>query len=97
MTPRTLAAIAVFALTGTALAQTPPGNNQPPASIGNRANGLDYQPTPNEIVPREKAAGVLPPAAQERAIDQELRQLDYQALKSEGMSTQSVPPAPQSH
>ena len=65
-----------------------------PAAIGNRANGLSYQPTPNEVEPREKAAGLAPEAAQQRRINDELWRLDAQALKREGLSAKSVPNNP---
>ena len=82
--------IAVLSFTGSAMAQgTETGS--PPREIGNRANGYDYQPTPSELAPREKAAGIVPPAAQQRAENQELDSIDKQLLQSEGLSTKSVP------
>jgi hypothetical protein len=85
-----IAVAAAFCVTGTAMGQVQ-GNGPPPSAIGNHANGFDYQPTPGEIVPREKAAGIRPPAAQQRATDQELEQLDKDLLREEGLSTKSVP------
>lgn len=67
------------------------GGTPAPAAEGNRANGLDYQPTPSEVVPREKAAGIQPPAAQQKANDQLLERLDKNLLHGEGLSTESVP------
>jgi hypothetical protein len=82
--------IAVLSFTSAAMAQgTETGS--PPREIGNRANGYDYQPTPSELAPREKAAGIVPPPAQQRAENQELDSLDKQLLQSEGLSTKSVP------
>jgi|ERR1700722_18150324 hypothetical protein len=83
--------IAVFSFASGALAQGGGGNGSPPREIGNRANGYDYQPTPSELAPREKAAGIVPPPAQQRAENQELDSLDKQLLQSEGLSTKSVP------
>jgi hypothetical protein len=74
-----------------AFAQNPGGNGSPPKEIGNRENGYDYQPTPSEIGPREKAAGIVPSAAQNRAENKELDRLDKDLLQSEGLSTNSVP------
>ena len=64
-----------------------------PLSIGNRANGFDYQPTPAEVGPRERAAGIAPSAQQSRRIDDEVFSLDRQLLKSEGVSSGSLPSA----
>ncbi len=61
------------------------------AATGNRANGLNYQPTPNEVVPREKAAGVQPPAAQRGSNSRTLENIDKNLLHDEGKSTKSVP------
>lgn len=58
---------------------------------GNRANGLNYQPTPNQVVPREKAVGIQPPPAQKKANGQMLEQMDKNLLRQEGQSTNSVP------
>jgi hypothetical protein len=83
--------IAVFSFASGALAQGGGAGGSPPKEIGNRANGYDYQPTPSELAPREKAAGIVPPAAQQRAENQELDRIDRQLLQSEGLSTKSVP------
>ncbi|HEX2940901.1 MAG TPA: hypothetical protein VHO91_07620 [Rhodopila sp.] len=88
-----LVAIAICASTAGAFAQNSTGSNVP-AVIGNRANGLSYQPTPDEVEPREKAAGLAPDAARQRQINDELWRLDAQALKREGLSTKSVPGHP---
>jgi hypothetical protein len=61
---------------GAALAQ-PAG---PPAQIGNRANGFDYQPTQGGIQAREKAAGITPDPQQSQQEDQTLLQLDHKLL-----------------
>ena len=58
---------------------------------GNRANGLDYQPTPNEVRPREKAEGIQPPVAQQKADGRMLERMDKNLLREEGQSTKSVP------
>lgn len=84
------AVIALFGLVGEVAAQTA-GGNSAPAEIGNRANGRDYQPTPQEVAPREKAAGIQPPAAQERADSRDLDRIDRNLLRSEGLSTKSAP------
>lgn len=82
--------IAALLVAGTAMAQSP-GGSSVPREIGNRANGFDYQPTPGEVGPREKSAGVQLPAAQRNATDQELEQMDKNLLREQGLSTKSVP------
>ena len=86
--------IAVLSFAGAAMAQGGGGSGSPPREIGNRANGYDYQPTPSELAPREKAAGIVPSPAQQRAENQELDSIDKQLLQSEGLSTKSVPKLP---
>lgn len=76
------------ALAQMALAQTQP---QPPREIGNRANGLSYQPTPGQVRPAERHAGVQPPQTREQTENRDLERIDRNALRSEGMSTKSVP------
>jgi hypothetical protein len=51
------------------------GNTSVPTEIGNRAHGFSYQPTRSQVIPRERAAGVRPSAAQQAATDQELQQI----------------------
>jgi len=82
--------VAVIGFAAPALAQTAPTPSAP-AEIGNRANGKDYQPTPNEVVPREQSAGVLPNVAHQQAENKAVEQIDRDALKKVGQSTQSVP------
>ncbi|WP_428483995.1 hypothetical protein [Rhodopila sp.] len=82
--------VAAFCLTAAAMAQTP-GGGSVPREEGNRANGLDYQPTPSEVVPRERAAGIQPPAAQQKANNRFLQQTDKKLLQGQGLSTKSVP------
>ncbi len=84
------AMLAAFLMTTAAMAQNS-NRAAPPVAQGNRANGLDYQPTPGEVIPREKAAGVQPPAAQQRSTDQVLERTDKKLLQDEGQSTKSVP------
>jgi hypothetical protein len=85
-----LAVIAILCLAGPAMAQGA-GGGSVPTEIGNRANGLDYQPTPSEVIPREKAAGIEPSVARERAANEDLARIDKDLLLSEGISTESVP------
>jgi hypothetical protein len=85
-----MAMVAVFGLTGTAIAQNT-DENSIPREIGNRANGKSYQPTPAEVHPREKAVDIRPSQQQEQAEDKELHHLDKSLLRSEGLSTKSVP------
>ncbi|HEX3574847.1 MAG TPA: hypothetical protein VHU42_09625 [Rhodopila sp.] len=85
-----LAVIAMLCAAGPALAQGPTGGSVP-AEIGNRANGLDYQPTQSEVVPREKASGIEPPISRERAANADLIRMDKDLLLSEGIGTDSVP------
>jgi hypothetical protein len=85
-----LVAIATLCLMGAAAAQTA-SDGSIPRRIGNRANGLSYQPTPREVVSKEKAAGVRPSTASQQATDQELADIDRRLLLEEGLSTSSVP------
>lgn len=84
------AMVAGFLMTTAAVAQNS-GGAPAPAVTGNRANGLNYQPTPSQVVPREKAAGIQPPVAQRKATDQLLEHTDRKLLQDEGQSTKSVP------
>jgi hypothetical protein len=86
MRMRLVAVVATFCLMTAAIAQ-----NSPPSQIGNRAHGFDYQPTPREVVPREKATGILPPADQQEATNRDLERMDRDLLRDEGLSTRSVP------
>jgi hypothetical protein len=85
-----LAAIVAFGFSGAAMAEGMNGSS-PPTQIGNIANGNDYQPTPSEVVPREEAAGIALPGEREKAISQDLDRMDADLLRSEGLSTKSVP------
>ena len=85
-----LVAVATFCFMGAAAAQSV-GDGSVPRSIGNRANGFDYQPTPGEVIHREKAAGVRPSMGSQQATDQELENLDRDLLAKEGLITSSVP------
>lgn len=58
---------------------------------GNRVNGVDVQPTPQEIHPAERQAHVAPSPKQRRAEDRTLQRIDRKALRQEGMSPKSVP------
>ncbi len=91
-----MVAIAVLGLTGTAMAQNA-DENSIPRDIGNRANGKSYQPTPAEVHPSERAAGIRPSPVQERANDKELHHLDENLLRSEGLSTKGVPNMTDTH
>jgi hypothetical protein len=81
---------ATLSIITTAMAQTTGGNSPPPTS-GNRANGLNYQPTPGEVVPRERSAGVQAPPAKQQETNQDLERMDKNLMRSEGLGTQSVP------
>ncbi len=61
------------------------------SETGNRANGRDYQPTPAEVQPRERAAGIQAPAPQQQRNDKDLERIDRELLRDHGMSTSSVP------
>jgi hypothetical protein len=82
--------MAPIAITTVALAQSGPATSVP-REEGNRANGLDYEPTPAEVLPRERAAGIIPPAARQQSNDQALERMDKNLLQSEGLNTKSVP------
>lgn len=85
-----LAAVVALFVTTEAMAQNP-GRVAAPREDGNRANGRDYQPTPSEVVPREKAAGIGPSGAQKDANGQLLERMDKDLLREQGLSTKSVP------
>ena len=86
-----VAVVLSFASVAPAIAQNANGGSIP-RDIGNRANGKSYEPTPNEVVPREQAAGIRPTSKQEQAKDAELGHMDKSLLRSEGLSTKRVPP-----
>jgi hypothetical protein len=65
--------LAAVSLATASVAQTQ--DNNIPREIGNRANGFSYQPTPSEVIPREKQAGIRPSAAQQKAADAEVDRL----------------------
>jgi hypothetical protein len=99
------AAIAAVFLVDTAVAQptaTQPTATQPTATqptapngvpriIGNRANGFSYQPTPQEVIPRERAAGLRPSAAAEEKANRDLEAIDRDLLRNEGQGSGNVP------
>ncbi|HVY16236.1 MAG TPA: hypothetical protein VHB27_13505 [Rhodopila sp.] len=58
---------------------------------GDRANGNDYQPTPSEVRPAERQAGVTPTQAQEQKENREVEAIDRRLLRQEGMGTKSLP------
>jgi hypothetical protein len=78
----------VLCLATAAVAQT---SNNVPREIGNRANGFSYQPTPSQVVPREKEAGIRPSAAQQKAADADLDRM-YNNLMREVPADQGRPP-----
>jgi hypothetical protein len=80
----------IFCMTGVAIAQ-PMNENSIPREIGNHANGLNYQPTPCEVYPREMSAGLWPSKVHQVLTDRTLEQLDRSLLHSEGLSIASVP------
>jgi hypothetical protein len=86
-----IAIVTVFLMATTAAIAQNSGGSSAPLEEGNRANGFDYQPTSSEVVPREKAAGILPPAAQQKTTDHTLEQMDKNLLRDEGLSTKSTP------
>ncbi len=85
---RQMVFIAAAGLLGSILA-APTGFAQ--TQTGNRANGRDYQPTPAEVQPRERAAGIQPPAPQQTRNDRDLERIDRELLREHGLSTSSVP------
>jgi hypothetical protein len=80
----------IVCMTGAAIAR-PTNGNSIPSEIGNRANGFDYQPTPCEVYPRELSAGLWPSKIRLAQEDRTLAELDRSLLRSEGLSTDSVP------
>jgi hypothetical protein len=83
--------IFAFLLLAEAAAAQASDNFSVPRRIGNEANGFDYQPTPAEVVPLERAAGIAPSPEQQKRIDDELFGTNADLLRSEGLSTSSVP------
>jgi hypothetical protein len=81
---------ATFCLMGAAVAQSV-DDPAIPRGIGNHANGFDYQPTPREVIPREKATGVRPSAISQEKTNRELEEMDRDLLRKEGLGTSSVP------
>ena len=82
--------IAMFSLVAVAAAQNADHNPRPLVN-GNRANGLNYQPTPQQVAPREKAAGIQPPAAGQQAANRDLERMDKDLMRKEGLGTDNVP------
>ena len=80
----------VVCVIGAAMA---PGANAEriPCEIGNRANGLSYQPTPREVNLREASLGLRLSKEREASIDRTLGDLDRSLMRNEGLSTESVP------
>jgi hypothetical protein len=62
-----------------------------PREIGNRAHGFSYQPTPDEVRPREAAAGLRPSGARQESTDRMLQQLDSKLLRDEGLAPNTTP------
>ena len=87
---RFIAFVPVLCATTPVLAQGV-GTASPPSAIGNRANGLSYQPTPSEVAPRERAAGIQPNKDGEAAKNRDLEAIGKDALRGVGQSTESVP------
>ena len=67
------------------------GAASPPRAIGNQANGLSYQPTPSEVAPRERAAGIQQNKDDEAAKNRDLEAIGKDALRGVGQNTESVP------
>jgi hypothetical protein len=84
------AVVSIVCAMGPTIAQ-PADQAAVPRVIGNRANGFDYQPTPQEVRPREILAGARPPGSHEALTNQDLGELDRRLLQSEGLSTKNVP------
>jgi hypothetical protein len=78
-------------LTVTAAAAQSTATQTIPRQIGNRANGFSYQPTPEQVVPSEKAAGILPSDARQRSTDTTLSQLDHRLLAQEHLNPDQAP------
>jgi hypothetical protein len=85
-----LAVAWVVCMTGAATAQRVNGDSIP-IEIGNHANGFNFQPTPDEVYPREVSAGLWPSKVRQAPTDQTLEDLDRSLLRSEGLSTENVP------
>ena len=56
-----------------------------------RMIGQPHQPTPAQVTPREKAAGVLPSHNQQQAVNGDIERMDRDLLRQEGLNTKSVP------
>ena len=81
-------AAAQVATVALAVAQSP---DKIPREIGNRANGFSYQPTPNEVGPREEKAGIRPSETQQKATDADLDRM-YNDLMRDYRLDQSKAP-----
>jgi hypothetical protein len=62
-----------------------------PSVIGNRANGLSYQPTQSEVVPREQNAGVAQSPQHARQADAEVERLNRELQNKENHDPQLHP------
>jgi hypothetical protein len=62
-----------------------------PHEIGNRAHGFSYQPTPDEVRPREAAAGLRQSSDRQQATDRALQQIDRDLLRDEGLAPRTLP------
>jgi len=54
-----------------------------PRRDANTWNGLDHEPSPSNVEHKERAAGIAPGAAQQKALNNEVEQLDQQIRKDE--------------
>jgi hypothetical protein len=58
---------------------------------GNHANGNVYQPTPTQVLPLERRDGVAATPSQATENGRTLETIDRDLLRSDGVSTSSVP------
>jgi hypothetical protein len=58
---------------------------------GNHENGNVYQPTPTQVLPLERREGVAATQSQATESGRTLETIDRDLLRSDGVSTSSVP------
>jgi hypothetical protein len=62
-----------------------------PREIGNRAHGFSYQPTQEEVRPREATLGIRPSKQRQAANDRALQRINENLLREEGIPADPLP------
>jgi hypothetical protein len=66
----------------------------PPARNGNIWDSIPHQPRETEVAPEERALGVAPSIAQEKALNEELDTIGKRLLEDESTHPPRIPPPP---